>query len=162
MEWFTQKNILPNWAWLVIAVLVVILIVVLVIATLKLREKEKSAQQPEKVEQEKAEIKKQEISEVAATDAKEAEQEEMPEQAEKEQPAAKQSDKKRVYHISKNKDDNNWKVRAEGAARTLKLFKTQAEAIEYAKGLVGNNPEARIIIHKEDGSFRRLTYKSKQ
>ena len=76
-----------------------------------------------------------------------------------EKPQEKKNDDKRVYHISKNKSDNKWKVKAEGAAKALKLFNTQAEAIEYAKALVNNNPEARIVIHKEDGSFRNLTYK---
>jgi hypothetical protein len=40
------------------------------------------------------------------------------------------------------------------------LFDTQAEAIDYAKKLA-DNQDARIVIHKEDGSFRRLTYHSK-
>ena len=63
----------------------------------------------------------------------------------------------KTYHISKRKDDNRWQVKAEGADKALKLFLTQAEAIAFAKKTAGNQ-DARIMIHKEDGSFRRLTY----
>ena len=49
-------------------------------------------------------------------------------------------------------------VKAQGADKALKLFLTQAEAIEFAKKTAGNQ-DAKIMIHKEDGSFRRLTYK---
>ncbi|MCM1296665.1 MAG: DUF2188 domain-containing protein [Muribaculaceae bacterium] len=63
----------------------------------------------------------------------------------------------KIYHISKRKDDNKWQVKAQGADKALKLFLTQAEAIAFAKKTAGNQ-EAKIMIHKEDGSFRRLTY----
>lgn len=64
----------------------------------------------------------------------------------------------KIYHISKRKEDNKWQVKAAGADKALKLFLTQAEAIEFAKKTAGNQ-EAKIMIHKEDGTFRRLTYK---
>ena len=72
---------------------------------------------------------------------------------------AKTSDKSasKVYHISKRKDDGRWQIKAEGGAKAIKLFLTQKEAIDYCKTLAGNQ-EARIMIHKEDGSFRKLTY----
>jgi cytoskeletal protein RodZ len=63
----------------------------------------------------------------------------------------------KVYHISKRKDDGKWQVKFAGGSKAIKLFDTQAEAIEYAKKLA-DNQDARIVIHKEDGSFRRLTY----
>lgn len=66
----------------------------------------------------------------------------------------------KVYHISKRKDDNKWQVKAEGADKALKLFLTQDQAIEFAKKTAGNQ-EARIVIHKADGTFRNLTYKKK-
>ena len=62
-----------------------------------------------------------------------------------------------VYHISKRKEDRKWQVKAEGASKALKLFFTQDEAIAYAKSVAGNQ-EGRIVIHKEDGSFRKLKY----
>lgn len=72
---------------------------------------------------------------------------------------AKTADKPtaKVYHISKRKEDNRWQIRAEGGAKAIKLFNTQKEAIDYCKTLA-NNQEARIMIHKEDGSFRKLSY----
>lgn len=73
----------------------------------------------------------------------------------KERKMDKKTDK--VYHISKRKEDNRWQVKASGATKALKLFFTQAEAIEYAKS-VASNQDGRIIIHKEDGSFRKLSY----
>ncbi|HBN13226.1 MAG TPA: hypothetical protein DD415_06390 [Clostridiales bacterium] len=50
-----------------------------------------------------------------------------------------------------------WYVKAEGSAKALKKFFTQEEAINYAKSVAGNQ-EGRIVIHKEDGSFRKLSY----
>ena len=75
-------------------------------------------------------------------------------------PAKEAKPASKVYHISKRKDDNKWQVKAEGADKALKLFLTQEEAIEFAKKTAGNQ-EARIVIHKADGSFRSLTYKKK-
>lgn len=69
---------------------------------------------------------------------------------------AEDSDNK-VYHISKRKEDKKWQVKAEGSAKALKLFFTQDEAIDYAKSVAGNQ-EGRIVIHKEDGGFRKLKY----
>lgn len=75
-------------------------------------------------------------------------------------PAKEAKPASKVYHISKRKDDNKWQVKAQGADKALKLFLTQEEAIEFAKKTAGNQ-EARIVIHKADGSFRSLTYKKK-
>ncbi|MDE7330360.1 MAG: DUF2188 domain-containing protein [Clostridia bacterium] len=63
----------------------------------------------------------------------------------------------KVYHISKRKEDGKWQIKAEGGARAIKLFATQAEALEYGKQLAINQ-DARIMLHKLDGSFRKLTY----
>jgi FtsZ-interacting cell division protein ZipA len=64
------------------------------------------------------------------------------------------------YHISKRKEDGSWQVKMAGGSKAIKLFETQAEAIAYAKKLA-DNQEASIVIHKEDGSFRRLNYNNK-
>ncbi len=71
------------------------------------------------------------------------------------QDAKKTSTKK--YHIAQRNEDSLWQVKAEGAEKALKLFKTQQEAIDYAKKVAGNQ-EGSIMIHKKDGSFRKLTY----
>lgn len=65
-------------------------------------------------------------------------------------------DGKRIYHISKRKEDGKWQVKFEGGAKALKLFDTQQEAIDYAKTLVGNNPDASIKLHRVDGGFRKI------
>ncbi|MDE7083352.1 MAG: DUF2188 domain-containing protein [Clostridia bacterium] len=63
----------------------------------------------------------------------------------------------KTYHVSKRKDENMWQVKAAGGAKAIKLFKTQKEAIDFCKTLA-DNQDANIMIHKEDGSFRKLTY----
>ncbi len=50
-----------------------------------------------------------------------------------------------------------WQVKAEGSSRALKKFFTQEEAVEYAKNVAKNN-DGRIVIHKVDGSFKKLKY----
>lgn len=76
-------------------------------------------------------------------------------------PAAKKpepvKDEDKVYHISRRKTDHMWYVKAEGSPRALKKFFTQDEAVAYAKTVAGNN-EGRIVIHKVDGSFKKLKY----
>ena len=41
------------------------------------------------------------------------------------------ADAKTVYHVSKRKEDGMWQVKFANGERALKLFKTQAEAIEF-------------------------------
>ncbi len=69
------------------------------------------------------------------------------------------------YHISQNKKENTahykeWRVRKEGSQKTIKFFKTQAEAIEYAKTLA-ENQDSSIVIHKLDGTVRKQDYSKK-
>ena len=51
------------------------------------------------------------------------------------------------YHISK-RDDGKWQVKLAGGEKAIKLFDTQAEAIDYAKS-VAENQEGNITIHKD-------------
>lgn len=83
------------------------------------------------------------------------------EKAEAETPEKPQRPTTKTYHISKRKDDGKWQVKMSKGAKAIKLFATQAEAIEYAKKLA-DNQDATIMIHKVDGSFRRLNYSSKK
>ncbi len=74
--------------------------------------------------------------------------------------AADKSDKQpstKTYHISLRKGDGKWQVKIGGGEKAIKLFDTQAQAIDYAKSLA-DNQDANIVIHKKDGSFRKLTY----
>ncbi len=68
----------------------------------------------------------------------------------------------RKYHISLNHDENSeyhnyWRVRKSSSEKTIKYFKTQNEAIEYAKSLA-HSQDSSIIIHKKDGSMRKQNY----
>lgn len=63
----------------------------------------------------------------------------------------------KVYHITKRKLDGKWQIKFNNGKKAIKLFDTQLQAIEYAKALAINQ-EASIMIHKEDGTFRKLRY----
>lgn len=63
----------------------------------------------------------------------------------------------KVYHITKRKADGKWQIKFNNGKKAIKLFDTQVQAIDYAKALA-QNQEASIMIHKEDGTFRKLRY----
>lgn len=85
---------------------------------------------------------------------KEETQKEPSKEVKEEQP--KKRTRKPINHITKHKD-GGWQVKKEGASRALKRFKTQKEAIEFAKNLE-KTTETGYIIHKADGSTRKKTY----
>jgi hypothetical protein len=60
---------------------------------------------------------------------------------------------KKVYHIS-HRPDGGWQVTFPGSEKALKLFKTQAEAIDYAEG-VAKNQGSSISIHSKKGAIRK-------
>ncbi len=86
-------------------------------------------------------------------------EEETTEAAEAAEAAKKPATK--VYHVSKRKADGKWQVKFANGQKAIKLFDTQLDAIDYAKKLAASQ-DGRIVIHKEDGSFRKLTYTKKQ
>ena len=53
--------------------------------------------------------------------------------------------------------DGKWQIKFNNGKKAIKLFDTQLQAIDYAKALAINQ-EASIMIHKEDGTFRKLRY----
>ena len=63
----------------------------------------------------------------------------------------------KVYHITKRMSDGKWQIKFNNGKKAIKLFDTQLQAIDYAKALAINQ-EASIMIHKEDGTFRKLRY----
>ncbi|MCL2296045.1 MAG: DUF2188 domain-containing protein [Methanomassiliicoccaceae archaeon] len=69
-------------------------------------------------------------------------------------PAAEKKADNKVWHITKRTDDGMWQVKAEGAAKATKLFKTKAEAEEYVKTLKANNEGSRVVKHKKTGEFQ--------
>ena len=60
--------------------------------------------------------------------------------------------KARVYHISTH--ENGYKVKLAGGERAIKTFKTQKEAIAYAKELVKSQGGS-YVIHSLNGSIRK-------
>ena len=61
----------------------------------------------------------------------------------------------RTYHISRSKIvGNQWQVTLAGGDKAIKLFNTQAEAINYAKGLVQTQGGS-IRIHSTKGHIRK-------
>lgn len=77
-------------------------------------------------------------------------------QAATEAPAKEKKEAARNYHIAK-RPDGKWQVKFAGGEKAIKLFSTQAEAIEYAKKLA-KNQEGSISIHKKDGKLRKQKY----
>lgn len=64
----------------------------------------------------------------------------------------------RNYHVSLNnaKDSENykmWRVRKEKSEKTIKHFKTQKEAIDYAESLAKDS-DADVVVHRTDGTIR--------
>jgi hypothetical protein len=76
------------------------------------------------------------------------------EKKEEVKPMAAKKDGK-VWHITKREDDGVWQVKAEGASKATKLFKTKAEAEEYVKTLKANNEGSRVVKHKKTGEFQK-------
>ena len=74
----------------------------------------------------------------------------------KEEPAKEEKTAARNYHVAK-RPDGKWQVKFAGGEKAIKLFATQAEAIEYAKKLA-ENQDGSISIHKKDGKMRKQKY----
>lgn len=163
---------LPTWA-VVTAILIAVIAVVVIILILVLGKKKvksedagetaaatdkKSVGKEKPVKQEKPVKKEKPINEEPK---KQPVKQEKPVSAKAAAPAKEEPKKSasatKVYHISKRKEDGMWQIKAAGGEKAIKLFKTQKEAIDYCKKLA-ENQEANIMIHKEDGSFRKLTY----
>lgn len=67
----------------------------------------------------------------------------------------KYKDSARVYHISRSKFvSRSWQVKLAGGERAIKIFPTQAEAIEFAKELTRSQGGS-IRIHSMKGQLRK-------
>ncbi|MDE6868594.1 MAG: DUF2188 domain-containing protein, partial [Clostridia bacterium] len=65
----------------------------------------------------------------------------------------------KVYHVSRRPQDNKWEVRIEGSSKAIKLFRTKAEAMDYAIPLAGDDTDnVRVIIHKADGRPKNVAF----
>lgn len=178
---------LPLWAFILIVAAAVLLVVIIIVVAAVVSKKKhrgedeegtpvkddakesKSAEPEEKPAEEKESKPAEKPAEKPAPKA-ESKPAAKPAAKAESKPAAKQESKteakaddnkakpaNKVYHIAKRKDDGMWQIKAAGGGKAIKLFKTQKEAIAYCKTLA-ENQDASIMIHKEDGSFRKLTY----
>ena len=80
-------------------------------------------------------------------------------QTETEQPAESSAPKKptvKNYHISL-RPDGKWQVKLSKGGKAIKLFRTQAEAIAFAKSRA-KSQDGHITIHKVDGKIRKQKY----
>lgn len=163
---------LEAWQYISIAAAVaaaLIVIICIIIWAVKKNRKNSGETQPRKVKEEKSMGSRESEGayaaeyETAVPEQKPVKQAQSkpaqkPESKAEQKPAEKtEPDRGKVYHISKRKEDGKWQIKAEGGAKAIKLFATQAEALEYGKQLALNQ-DARIILHKLDGSFRKLSY----
>ena len=71
-------------------------------------------------------------------------------------PAKEEKTAARNYHVAK-RPDGKWQVKFAGGEKAIKLFATQAEAIDYSKKLA-ENQDGSISIHKKDGKMRKQKY----
>lgn len=74
----------------------------------------------------------------------------------KEQSKAESGEKKEVYkayHVSQHAD-GGWQVKGAGSEKALKRFKTQAEAIKYAKE-VSESQGTTYLVHSMKGKIRK-------
>lgn len=60
----------------------------------------------------------------------------------------------RVYHISKQSNSGLWQVKLASGKKPIKLFKTQAEAIGFAKQL-SKTQSGSIRVHSKKGTIRK-------
>lgn len=67
---------------------------------------------------------------------------------------AKKKQRVRVYHVSKQERSGLWQVKLATSKKAIRLFKTQAEAIKYAKDLSKRNSGS-VRIHSKKGTMRK-------
>ena len=80
---------------------------------------------------------------------------EQPAETVTETPTAKKPTVKN-YHISL-RPDGKWQVKLSKGGKAIKLFRTQAEAIAFAKSRA-KSQDGHITIHKVDGKIRKQKY----
>ena len=72
----------------------------------------------------------------------------------------KKTGPRKNYHVSLRASDGKWQVKFANGQKAIKLFDTQAQAIEFAKALA-ESQEGLITIHKVDGKIRKQDYSKK-
>ncbi|GEM_PF-2446626 len=60
--------------------------------------------------------------------------------------------KRTQYHVTYNKQTQDWVVKKANADRASARFDTQAEAINAARGFAENNQNSQVLIHRKDNA----------
>jgi hypothetical protein len=58
------------------------------------------------------------------------------------------------YHVLKDKESGDWRIKKEGAERASEYADTQEEAEKIAKELSANSGGGEVRIHGRDGKIR--------
>ena len=58
---------------------------------------------------------------------------------------------KRVYHLSKRKEDGKWVVKFAGGEKVIKTFDTQKEGLEYCNKMA-ENQDGTVLVHASKGA----------
>lgn len=63
-----------------------------------------------------------------------------------------------TYHVVQTRDEEGaatgWAVKLAGGSKNIKTFKTQKEALDYAKKLSDNNDRG-VVLHSKKGKARK-------
>ena len=62
-------------------------------------------------------------------------------------------DGKRVYHLSKRKEDGKWVVKFAGGEKVIKVFDTQKEGLEYVNKMA-KNQDGTVLVHASKGASK--------
>lgn len=80
---------------------------------------------------------------------------EAPKKAPAKKPAPKKggpsAEGKRVYHLSKRKEDGKWVVKFAGGEKVIKVFDTQKEGLEYVNKMA-DNQGGTVLVHASKGA----------
>lgn len=63
---------------------------------------------------------------------------------------SKKSTGKKVYHVTKRKEDNKWTIKFATGEKVIKTFDTKVEAMEYAEKLAKNQGGV-VLSHASKG-----------
>lgn len=161
--------LLDTFFWVLVGIGVALLIVLAVLIFKRDKKTMVAKEEPKKVEKKeekkeeekpvKAEVKPAE-AEATTTKPETVKAEKKAEPAPKKEevkpaPAAPKKERQTNYHVVLKGD--KWQVKRENAAKALKNFDTQQEAIDYAKEKAESQGN-QVVIHKTDGKIRKQNY----
>ena len=116
------------------------------------KEEAKKLEESKKVEEPKKEEPKVEAAKKSEPVKKvEAPKKAEPKKEEKEEEKPAKKEAAHQYHVVKRASDNMWEVKYAGGSKAIKLFKTQAEAIEYTEKMAENQGGS-MLVHNSKGA----------